>query len=190
MNSSHADYIKATEILDSYVKNNDKFKKRFVAILEDMQQLIKQLNCEDKVFINELLLGYTLVDYFEDIRRLKQFHHVEHINSIKVVAYTSYWLLRRKPIQVKALDKNLLYINEKYVLAFILDALSSEKKESVLEKESSGLDAFIKSLFYFLKYRAYSAQSLELLLMSFYASQIYQEESTGLSDLLPSAHYE
>lgn len=190
MNSSHADYIKAIDILSNYVEKNDKFKERFIAILTDMRQLIKQMNCEDKVSINELLLGYTLVDYFEDVRRLKQFHRVEHINSIKVVAYTSYWLLRRKPIQVQALDKNLIYINEKYVLAYILNALSSDKKESILERQNSGLDAFVKSMFYFLKYRAYSAQSIELFIMSFYAGQIYQETSTDLSDLLPPADHE
>lgn len=190
MNSSHDNYIRAKEILKDYVNTNNKFENRFVATLTNMQQFVEQLGCSSQVDINELLLGYTLVDYFEDVRRLKLFHQVDHINSVKVVAYTSYWILRRKPIQVKALDKNLLYVNEQYVLAYILDFLSSEQKGLLITRENSGLESFVKSLFYFLKYRAYSAQSIELFIMSFFAGQIYQETDTDLSDFLPPSDHE
>ena len=190
MNSSHENYIRAKEILKNYVNDNKKFEERFSAVLTNMQDFIKKYGCENKVVINELSLGYMLVDYFEDVRRLKLFHQIDHINSVKVVAYISYWILRRKPIQVIALDKNLLYINERYVLAYILNFLSSKEKGLLLVRENTGLKSFVKSLYYFLKYRAYSAQSIELFLMSFFAGKIYQETNEDLSDFLPPSDNE
>lgn len=189
MNSNQDNYIKAERILKNFVNNNNKFKDRFISTLNKMQQFVKEMGCDDQVKINELLLGYTLVDYFEDVGRLKAFHEVPHINSVKVVAYTSYWILRRKPIQITTINKDILYINEKYVLAYILEFLSS-KKDLIVTRENAGLESFVKSLFYFLKYRAYSAQSIELFIMSFFAGQIYQEKNNDLSNSLPPSDYD
>lgn len=184
MNSIHSEFIKADNLLKEFVEKNDKFQKRFMALLEDMNAYIERSNFVNKVVVNELVLGYALVDYFEDIRRLKIFHKVDHINNLKIVAYTSYWLLRRKPMQVIGQEKELIYVNEKFVLAYILDSLSNEQKGNIILRDNSGLQSFRESLLYFLKYRYTSATSLEMMIMAFYSGQIYQETDEDLSAVL------
>lgn len=184
MNSIHSEFIFPKKVLNEFVTDNPKFEQRFVALLTDMDAFIKESNLQDDVKINELALGYMLLDYFEDIRRLKDFHHVEHINGIRVVAYTSYWLLRRKPIQLLGQKKEILYINERFVLTYILNFLSSTDKGEILLRSNKGIKSFSELLFYFLKYRFTSANALELVLTSFFAGQIYQETSRDISDEL------
>lgn len=184
MNNIHSEFIKADKLLEEFARKNNKFQDRYTALLTDMNEYIKKSKYENKVVVNELILGYALVDYFEDIRRLKVFHNVEHINSIKIIAYTSYWLLRRKPIQVIEREKELIYVNEKFVLAYILDSLSNDEKGNILLRNNAGLKSFKESLLYFLKYRYTSATSLELMIMAFFSGQIYQETDEDLSSIL------
>lgn len=184
MNNVHSKFVKADLLLEDFAKTNDKFEKRFTALLNDMLDFINEAGLEQKVVVNELALGYMLVDYFEDIRRLKVFHNIEHVNSIKIVAYTSYWFLRRKPIQLLQQEKELIYINERFILAYILDFLSGNEQVPILLRENSGLKTFSESLFYFLKYRFSEANSLEMILTAFFAGQIYQEKEMDLSDKL------
>ena len=102
------DFKKATELLADFVEDSSKFQDRFEALYKDINNFIAVNKLENKVQLNVLSLGSALVDYFEDVRRLKIFHNIEHINSAKIVAYTSYWLLQRKPIQLLVEDKNIL----------------------------------------------------------------------------------
>jgi len=187
MNTNNPRFIKATGLLKEYVEKNNDFESHFTELYNMMQKYIEETGHVGKVSINELLLGYTLVDYFEDVRRLMDFHHLEFegINGIKIISYTSFWLLRRKVIQINDLDKDIIFINEKFVLAYILDFLSNKDKHHVLDRSSDGLTSFSKSLFYFLKYRARDAQSIEMFIMAFFAGQIYQETNEDISSKLP-----
>ena len=187
MNNIHPEYVDPSDLLKEFAEKNDKFQERFISLLTQMESFIQTSGIDKEVRVNELMLGYTLVDYFEDVKRLKLFHRVEHISGIKIVAYTAYWLLKRKPIQVVEQDKKLIYINERFVLSFIISYLSMEEKGNILMRDNSGLNAFNESLFYFLKYRQLSAQSLEMIIMAFFAGQIYQEEGEDLSSKRPKA---
>lgn len=184
MNNVNSRFVKADVLLDEFVKVNDKFESRFTSLLEDMYDFVEKAGVKDKVVVNELALGYTLVDYFEDIRRLKSFHGIEHVNGIKIVAYTSYWLLKRRPIQILEQKKELVYINERFVLAYIMDFLSGKDETPILLRENKGLKSFVESLFYFIKYRFHEASSLEMVLTAFFAGQVYQEKDRDLSDEL------
>lgn len=68
----------------------------------------------DKVTINTDLLGQVVLNYFEDVDRLKKFEGIKRTNEDKIYGYETFWLLRDKPIQV--IDSNMpneyLYINE------------------------------------------------------------------------------
>lgn len=171
-------------------EHRDKYKARFTSLCEDMVAFIKFAGFEKMVMVDELCLGFALVDYFEDIERLKEFHPVGHVNGIKVVAYTSYWLLRRKPIQLRqTADKNVIDVNERFVFTYIMNFLShvdgSENEEdSILSRSNKGLHAFSESLLYFLKYRPLSAVTIELFITSFLAGRIYQSSEKDLSGLL------
>ena len=183
MDSVQAEFIKPEHIIQDFIETVPKFKDRYDSLISDIDIFIKASELEDEVYLNSLSLGYALIDYFEDIRRLKEFHSVEHINCIKIVSYTSYWLLRRKPIQLKEKAGKLsIYINERFVVAYILDFLSNE--EHILQRELRGLKAFSESLFYHLKYRAISANSIEQIITAFFAGQIYQEKENDLSSVL------
>ena len=178
MDNIHSNYIPCI------IQKEEKQRKRFESILSDMEQYIKASEYTEKVEINSLLLAYAILDYFEDVKRLKLYHHLEHINSIKIVSHMAYWLLKRKPIQVKEAEKELVYVNERFVLGYILHFLSSKDCPSILERENIGLKSYTETLFYFLKYRVNSADILELAITSFFAGQIYQEKAEDLSTKL------
>jgi len=186
MNNIHSEFIFADNIINEFVKKEDKFQSRFVALYDDMNDFIKKSKLEDKVRISEITLAYMLIDYFEDISRLKNFHGIEHANGIKIVSYISYWFLRRKPIQILKNDKDLVYVNERFIVAYILDFLSGCNDISILGSNKKGLQSFTDLLFYFLKYRVTGANSLELMITSFFAGQIYQEKSQDITSELGS----
>lgn len=178
------DFKKATELLADFVEDSSKFQDRFEALYKDINNFIAVNKLENKVQLNVLSLGSALVDYFEDVRRLKIFHNIEHINSAKIVAYTSYWLLQRKPIQLLVEDKNILYVNERFILAYISDFISQKNKKSILARNEKELRSFMETLFYNLKYRILNANMLELSILSFIAGEIYQGDITDTSILL------
>lgn len=175
MDSIHSQFLNPTEIITT---DKEKIRHRTEAILKNVNNFIKKSGLENDVSINELVLSGMILDYFTDINRLKEFHHVEHVNNYRIVAYTSYWFLQRKPIQINTnSDKKLLYINERYILTYILNFLSDEKYGEIITREEDELNAFCESLFYFLKYRCDSAKDLEMLLLSFNAGRIYQNKN-------------
>lgn len=183
MDSVQPEFIKPEHIIEDFIEKTPKFKDRLNSLISDINVFIEASGLEDEVYLNSLSLGYALIDYFEDIRRLKSFHGVEHINCIKIVSYTSYWILKRKPIQLKEKAGKLsIYINERFVVAYILDFLSND--EHILHRELSGLKTFSESLLYHLKYRAISANTIEQIITAFFAGQIYQEKEIDLSSAL------
>lgn len=123
------------EITEEAIKNRI---KQFQA---EMQAFIDSNKLQDKVFIHQMALNHAVMDYYSDIQRLKSYQEIGHINEVKIKAYETFWLLKRRPLQLKAQleDDKWLYINEKFLLAriasFILRdniniPLTKEKKEA------------------------------------------------------------
>lgn len=189
MLSMHSKFDPPDEILNDQKKLN-KFEKRYEALYNQMYSYIEKSGYSNAVKINDIILGFMLVDYFTDIERLKEFHGVNHINSIKLISYTVYWLLRRKPIQIIKSDKTLQYVNERFSLALILEFLSSKDKQHIAIRTNAGLKAFRELLFYFFKFRQFNAQDIELMITAFFAGQIYQETTKDISCNLPPSDYE
>ncbi len=181
MQGISSDFIIADKFLEEFAQKNPKFIQRYVSIYKDLEIFVKQTNMFNHVRIDPLVLGYALFNYFEDIIRLKEFHHVGHVNNIKIVAYTSYWLLRMKPLQVADSTENAIYINERFVLSYILSFFEKDELGGILERKNQGLKAFTESLFYYLKYRSVNAQIIEMMIIAFFAGQIYQETQTDIS---------
>ncbi len=189
MLSMHSKFDPPDEILNDQKKLN-KFEKRYEGLYNQMYSYIEKSGYSNAVKINDIILGFMLVDYFTDIERLKEFHGVNHINSIKLISYTVYWLLRRKPIQIIKSDKKLQYVNERFALALILEFLSSKDKQHIAIRTNAGLKAFRELLFYFFKFRQFNAQDIELMITAFFAGQIYQETTKDISCNLPPSDYE
>lgn len=153
----------------------EKISKRYQFLYQEMSDFIKRIDAEDKLQINGRSLMHTVMEYFEDIAKLKSAHNLKHANEPKVIAYTAYWLLRRKPIQLLIEDDDdLVFANEKFVLSFMIQFMTKGRETVPLADDDLDLyRGFLNTLYYYLKYRKLDAQSLELILMSFKAGTLF-----------------
>lgn len=117
------------------------------------------------------ILSYdAIMDYYADIYRLKEFHKIEHINITKIVSYEVYWLLRRKPIQVKAMsiDSKVVFANEGFLTTFIAhECLVPEETQPMNKEKEEVFFKYLRHINYHLKYRNVDKQNLEIMLYSF-----------------------
>lgn len=179
----HTQFIPGSDVLKKYEIAPEKFNMRYESLMIDMNRYLQASGLTNDAMVNASVLGHMLVDYFVDVSRLKGLHPIDHLNSIKIVSYTSYWILKSKPIQVVGQEKELVDLNEKFVLAYILDFLSSDENSNLLDRDEVSLIGFKETLLYFLKYRIDSPYYLELMLIGFFAGQIY--ENSELENNLP-----
>lgn len=177
MNRSNYDY---EEIIEHFGK--EKIMNRYDTLQEYLEIFIERNNYQDKVKISFSVLNQAVIDYFADIDRLKNFHHIDKINFIKIHAYSAYWLLRRKPIQIVAdddEDMELAFVNENFVSSYLLQFLRGENRGVVIKKaDRLGYDEFVANLKYVLRYRMVTPQTLETMLESYNAGRIF-ERSIG-----------
>lgn len=129
--------------------------------------------------INERSLMHCVLEYFEDIEKVKSAHNLDHTNSPKVMAYTAYWFLRRHPIQISDLaeeDDDLVFANEKFVLSMLISFLTMGAESKALIGDDKDIYiAFVNSFFYFLKFRRLDPQAIEMVLLSFRLGGVYPE---------------
>lgn len=158
------------DILDEF--GEERIQERFQDLYVAYQKFIKDLKIEDNVKINAYTLMHAVLDYFTDISRLKKFHKIVKTNSFKIMAYEISWLLRRKPLQIlKDETEELVYINEKFVLSYIMSYFSklvgADFYNKLSDENRKVIDGYMDSLYYYLKYRSCNSQALELALLSF-----------------------
>ncbi|MDR0903477.1 MAG: hypothetical protein LBM59_02475 [Ruminococcus sp.] len=177
--------------------DEEQLENLFNDLYNQMLDYVKDSSLDDYAEVNELILQYAVIDYFYDIKRLKDFHNdIAEPNSEKIIAYTCYWLRYRKPIQIKndgifnlPMDKQELLreVNELFILKYILNYLSTRvRKCHILLRDGKDLKNFSKYLRYYLKYRLRDAQSLEMIITAFLAGQIYEQLDEDLNGKL---HY-
>jgi len=187
------EYKDCDDIIEAF--GRDKLEQRWDTLYTQLNEFLKEFKLSSVATVNKLLLANAILDYFHDIKRLKDFHGIEKINSQKIIAYTAYWLLYRKPIQINnppAEDppvniKELATLNERFVLQFILNYFSvHERGGHILERssKSKGLEGFCAMMLYYLEYRLRDAQSLEMIITSFLAGQIYERSEKDISSEL------
>ncbi len=156
-------------ILDYYTIED--LQERFGVWYSDARKFIEKKGLSDCAQINSRRLGYAVCDYFADMIRMKEFHGIDHANLNKVYAYSSYWFLRRQPIQlVSNVEKDTdLYINE----LFIVNNLVAKMKwhcshKDIIQKKT--LLEMANLWFYNFKFRVFTAQSLEMAISSFFTA--------------------
>lgn len=166
-----------SEILNSF--GEEKIEDRYANLYEYLESFIKRHKYEEKVTIANSVLNQVVIDYFADIYRLKNFHHIEAINYIKIHAYTAYWILRRKPLQIiqdDVNDVNLAFVNEKFVASYLIQFTRGENdKVIILEEERQAYLEFVKNLEYFLRYRLVTPQMIETMLEAYMAGKAFQK---------------
>lgn len=149
----------------------DTIRERFQNFCVAYEAFIRNNNLEDKVKLNTHSLLHAILDYFTDISRLKRFHKIKRSNSFKVTAYEISWILRRKPLQILLDNKEeLVYINEKFVLSYVMnyftELIGYDFLPSLKEENGKAVKGYIDSFYYYLKYRNCNSQSLEFALLS------------------------
>ncbi len=180
-------YCLCDDILSYF--GEEKVERYYNTIYDELIEFISINKLSDLIRVDKVLLGNVIIDYFNDIKRLMEFHKdIKNVNSEKVIAYTSYWLLHRKPLQIIKEDfncKEIQTINERFVLQYILNYLSvRERKSHILLRKNKGLQNFASLMLYYLVYRKYDAQSLEMIVTAFLAGQIYEQIGEDISNKL------
>lgn len=143
---------------------------RYKYLYEKMQQYINAREMQNDLSVCEVLLQQTVMDYFADVYRLKEFHKIDNINMTKIVAYEVYWILRRKPIQVKgvSINNSKIFVNEGFATTFIAhEYLVPEETEPLGKEKEEAFLKYMQHIFYHLKYRCIDKQCLELMLYSY-----------------------
>lgn len=139
--------------------------------------------------VSTSIIFEIIIDYFSDLLRLKSFHNISSINTLKRSAYLAYWINLRKPIQlineippsVLKEDGRLGSINEwfaSYCLKACVYNMSSPPSSEYLDV----LNTFNVQTRYHLKYRVTTPQVLELALVGFDVSGIYPRQKESPSE--------
>ncbi|MBQ7329122.1 MAG: hypothetical protein IJX01_04370 [Oscillospiraceae bacterium] len=156
----------------------EKVAQRYTSIFTQMDGFIRRNKYEGKVIICPSILNQLVIDYFTDIYRLKEFHHIDLTNYIKITAYMSYWLVRRKPLQVikdDIEDIDLAFCNENFVLSYIMRFLQGSVVN--VHDENGVYHEFVSTLSYALRYRTLTPQMIELMLEGFMGGKVFQKTS-------------
>ena len=172
-------YQSYDDILSEFT--DDIIKSRYENLYKEISDFLVGYSLDKQLKIDEVALTHAVFDYYSDISRLKKFHNIKNVNDIKVYAYESYWLLRRHPIQILDngnTEERIVFANEKFVFSRLAQYLMKEVAASsdiAPECRKSVLN-YLDTIYYYLKYRDYSAQVLELLITSFYAGKLIGED--------------
>jgi len=151
--------------LENYSINIDRIANRYVYLLMMFHTFIEKYGLGDSVIVNGRMLKKTVVDYFTDIVRMKEFHDIKNTNNEKIYAYEAYWLLRRKPLQVVKPFTGCEFVNELFITFFLISLSCKTKNiDDDKKKKNATLENFQSLLFYNLKYRLVTQQSLELMI--------------------------
>ncbi|TGM55392.1 hypothetical protein EHQ91_10705 [Leptospira biflexa] len=169
MSDSNYEYVLA-------IYGEEKVKYRFVFIRDKAYEFLRgvcrtfALDLYEFFSVNDSLIEEAVLDYFADLQRLKEFHNIEKAQPQKVAAYTSYWIFRRKPIQIiKDIDDDVLqkftnikFINEMFAYS-LLQSLVFDAKQPIVGRN---LDMFRRLMMYNFQYRQINAQILELVIIA------------------------
>ena len=173
MKNIKSDFKNYSGIID--VIGVDRIEERVCAVHDVYADFLSSLKFEDEkdITMNDRILLHTILDYFTDIVRLKEFHGIDRINQDKIIAYECSWFVKRKPIQVLRCDiEEIVYINEKFVLSILVNHMTQNGKGDFSSKTI--IEGFCDTLLYYLKFRDCNPKILEMIILSFKAGNSMQ----------------
>ncbi len=148
----------------------EKFESRFTELLKEINAFLHQAQYDGNVVCNERILYHVLLDYYSDILRLKEFHDIKYAKTDKVIAYLIYWIIRRKPIQLKEFSdtEKDIYVNERFACTLLLsECLLNNSDKNLTKEQAQKFDKYVDLLLYYFKYRQVNPQVIELVIESF-----------------------
>lgn len=165
-------YVETTRdynyILDKV--GEQKFRERLDELIDLADEYIQEAGYGEHVACNERIMLNVLLDYYADIFRLKDFHGIKYVRTEKIFAYTSAWIVKRKPLQFMhdTDEEKDIFVNERFaVFLLINECLFCGEKKFVSPENKQKLDEYIDLLLYYMKYRECNPQVLELAIESF-----------------------
>jgi hypothetical protein len=167
-------FTEYADLIEKY--GEEKLISRYETLLKISNDFIQKMGFSEYVFVNEMIMLYAMCDYFSDILRLKNFHKIDKVNETKITSYEVFWLLKRKPLQIKNGGHEFVYVNEQFALSRIIHHLSGDENVTLITLGNEKLEFFMNNLFYYLKYRPFEPQMLEMFILSFNAGRIFAEE--------------
>ena len=175
-NTSRADY---QYIVNDYDYTEEGICERGRYWYQNLSDYIKKAGLTGKVRINPLGLTLMILSYYADIIRLKDFHGIEIANREKVFAYSCYWLMRFKPVQlIGDVDQRQYFVNELFAAHFLVSEFLRE--DDRLRQNTEFVKRLMRELLYNFKYRKYTQQSIELMLVA-----LSRNASSSEPDMLP-----
>lgn len=155
---------------------------------------------EANVNLNLYVLRQALVDAFDDLRRLTEYHDTSCPNPIKTMSYYCYWIIRRKPLTVcneKILENSklsdskklkMLFCNEHVCVQLLVDAMfpglnTTCENKAIHSYADKQLKKFKSYMLYYLTYRVESPKSLEAILVSGTMHPIWDVEKVIWEDV-------
>lgn len=146
---------------DEYIRNAG------VLIHELAEEFYENNALEGKVYFNDTIFEYCLIDILVDIARLKYFHDISLVNYTKFIAYAASWYLKRKPFQIlEGTSEEYIYINETFALTLLLQASGCyDENTQLFTEDEEEIRDLIGKMIYHLKYRNTNPQTLELFLI-------------------------
>lgn len=156
------------EMVDYF--GESKITDRYKFLYDKMLEYVTVRNQKDRLFICEPVLQQAVMDYFVDMYRLKEFHKIDKATKIKILAYEAYWIIRRKPLQIRpgVEDGKLAFANEGFITTFLAhEFLIPEEAEPMSQEEEERFLKYLQHINYHLKYRNADKQSIEAMLYSY-----------------------
>ena len=148
---------------------NEHLARRYRFIREAIHLFVTEQGIVRNVDLDDKLLKTAITAYYDDIIRIKNYHNIERVNFAKIYGYSAYWLLKRKPLHITTPYAGSEFINEQFITSFLISNMLSEK--GIKEIKNASLPKFLEFqnlLFYNIKYRPVSQQSLELMVEAFF----------------------
>ena len=155
----------------------EKIMSRYDLLCSLMREFIAREGIETLVYVSKAVLWKVILDYFADIHRLKDFHNINKVNQDKITAYTLYWLIRRKPIQIReeADEESASFVNERFAVSYLQMCLFGDDLTTLVSPvKQYEHENFFKTLQYFVKYRNADAQTLELIIVAYRAGRAFK----------------
>lgn len=147
---------------------------RYTTLYQEMTDFIVKAGLEKRVAINCDLLCSTIISYYEDVSKYKEFFRINYLEELKIISHISYFFLYHKPLVI--CDDNLTQtktINEKFVLLLLLCYINKQLGNiHILLQTDIDTKIFCEKLFQMLVAGLENVHSLELVIESFIYSKI------------------
>lgn len=198
----HIVFKTTDEWFEEHLEFQEEFTKTYKKIYEAAKEFASFLDSKVqskagisiKIEISEQLLKQSLVDAFDDLSRLMDYHPTNNPNPIKKMAYIGYWFVCRKPIRLVSEDivinkklsdifrARLLFINEEFVIKLLMNAAFPGKREKDIckymhEEANKQLKYYKKYLLYYLVYRMDSPKEIEAMMLGCTMHPVWEVDS-------------